>query len=273
MRIAEITYSDGQVQLSRHYHDGHQLLYVVEGEVEVVVGSEQYRMQGGSLLILNRLEEHSIRVLSREYRRYTVRLSSGDASGSALENERLTSILVNRPPQFCHVMELGEMRSAVERLLEKMHSEARAGDAFCNQMQELALFELLILLYRYAPSCFRIDESRNAQMIRSIRQRLEQHCEENYTLSSLASDYHVSPSHLAHSFRQITGYSPMAYLMACRISAAKSDLGRTDLPIREIMERCGFGDESNFSRKFKSTVGMTPSEFRRRYRSSGEAGG
>ena len=165
------------------------------------------------------------------------------------------------------------MRGEVEHLLEKMLSEARAEDAFCRQMQEISFFELLILLYRHAPSYFRIDESRNAQMIRSIRQRLEQHYEEDYTLASLAADYHVSPSHLAHSFRQITGYSPMAYLMACRISAAKSDLGRTDLSIREIMERCGFGDESNFSRKFKSTVGMTPSEFRRRYRSLGEAGG
>ena len=89
MRIAEIAYSDGQVRLSRHYHDGHQLLYVVEGEVEVIVGSEQYRMQGGSLLILNRLEEHSVRVLGDVYRRYTVRLSSEEASEFVLENERL----------------------------------------------------------------------------------------------------------------------------------------------------------------------------------------
>lgn len=58
----------------------------------------------------------------------------------------------------------------------------------------------------------------------------------------------------------------MEYLQACRVSAAKRYLTTTDLPIKEIVGRCGFSDESNFSRMFREKTGGTPSQFRQRYR-------
>jgi two-component system response regulator YesN len=51
--------------------------------------------------------------------------------------------------------------------------------------------------------------------------------------------------------------------MICRLSAAKNLLSSTDKGIKEIIDLCGFSDESNFSRTFREKVGMTPTEFRK----------
>ena len=105
-------------------------------------------------------------------------------------------------------------------------------------------------------------------MVKEIQRRFEEHYGESVTLSDLAGHYHISPSHLSHVFKRITGYSPIDYLQACRLSAAKRELTEGKRNIKEIVYRCGFGDESNFSRSFKERTGMTPTEFRKKFGSN-----
>ena len=93
--------------------------------------------------------------------------------------------------------------------------------------------------------------------------RFEREYADHFTLSALATQYHISTSHLSHIFKSVTGYAPIEYLMICRLSAAKNLLSSTDKGIKEIIDLCGFSDESNFSRTFREKVGMTPTEFRK----------
>jgi len=43
-------------------------------------------------------------------------------------------------------------------------------------------------------------------------------------------------------------------------------LAETDWEIGTIVEECGFSDNSNFSRTFKKTTGLSPTEFRKQFR-------
>jgi AraC-like DNA-binding protein len=40
-------------------------------------------------------------------------------------------------------------------------------------------------------------------------------------------------------------------------------LEREKMPIVEVALACGFSDQSAFTRQFKTTTGLTPSEYRR----------
>ncbi|MBQ8793661.1 MAG: helix-turn-helix transcriptional regulator, partial [Clostridia bacterium] len=60
--------------------------------------------------------------------------------------------------------------------------------------------------------------------------------------------------------------SVMDYLLSCRIAAAKNMLAKTDKSISEIVESCGFSDNSNFNRTFKKLNNMSPSEFRTKFK-------
>ena len=263
MHILSVRHSQGSVHLSDHYHDGHQLLYVVCGEARVRVGEREYHMGAGSLLILSRFESHAVHVLSTPYERYTVRISPEPTRETSEAGDLLGSVLVNRAEQFRHVVEMGEQATYVEQLLSDMEREYRGDAPMRDEVLGLLLRRLLIMLYRQAPRLFVREEGDSTLMIRRLQNRMESNYAEPTTLAELAAECHVSPSHLSHLFKRVTGYAPMAYLMACRLSAAKSELCRSRSSIREVAARCGFTDESNFCRTFRGFTGMTPTEFRR----------
>jgi AraC family transcriptional regulator len=73
----------------------------------------------------------------------------------------------------------------------------------------------------------------------------------------------VSPYHFSRLFKQATGFSPYQFLIECRVLAAQQLL-RTQraLSLGEIAFRCGFADQSSFTRCFRQRTGLTPKQYR-----------
>ena len=261
MYILSAKYSDNVKGFSRHFHDAHELLYVISGRILVNVDGEEREASAGSLLIFSRFEEHSVRVLTSEYRRYTLLISPDIVLGA--DNYILSSILINRGGGFDRVIDFKQVENKISLLMKTMTREYLEKPPMYDKTLDSMLMCLLVYLYRSRPRLFLEDENSNTEIVRDIQGRFERDCSEKFTLAALAAEYHVSPSHLSHIFKSVTGYAPIEYLMICRISAAKSLLSTTDKSIKEIIDFCGFSDESNFSRTFREKVGVTPSQFRK----------
>ena len=73
--IKNVKYSDSAKAIGTHYHDTHQILYVVSGSATVTVDGEDFGLEGGSVLFISRMESHSVSDVSDDYRRYELRLS------------------------------------------------------------------------------------------------------------------------------------------------------------------------------------------------------
>jgi transcriptional regulator GlxA family with amidase domain len=67
-------------------------------------------------------------------------------------------------------------------------------------------------------------------------------------------------------FARATGRSPIAYVQALRVDAAKRRLERSDAPVEEIAAAVGYENTSYFRRLFKRTTRMTPAGYRHRFR-------
>jgi LacI family transcriptional regulator, galactose operon repressor len=67
-------------------------------------------------------------------------------------------------------------------------------------------------------------------------------------------------------FRRALGRSPHQEIRRVQIERAKLLLARTDRPVREIAEACGFKEARQLSTAFHENVGMTPRQYRRRTR-------
>lgn len=260
MKILSAKYSEDTKGYISHYHDAHELIYITAGRISVSIGDEKREAGAGSLLVLSRLEEHSVQVLTREYRRYTLLISPETSGG---DEYLLGSVLINRKGGFDRVIDLGKETDKIERILQKTVLEYSLRLPMYEKMLDSMLTELLVRLYRLHPEYFLSDENVNTETVRQLQTRFEQSYAEQFSLSALAGEYHISPSHLSHIFKSITGYSPIDYLISCRLSAAKNLLAESKKSIKEIVDACGFSDESNFSRTFKKKTGLTPSEFRR----------
>jgi AraC family transcriptional regulator len=86
---------------------------------------------------------------------------------------------------------------------------------------------------------------------------------EGPALSQLADECGLSTRHFAHAFRQSTGVPTQRSLLRHRVQRAQSMLRTQVLPLAEIALRCGFADQSHFTRVFSREVGLSPNQWRR----------
>ncbi|MBR2634774.1 MAG: AraC family transcriptional regulator [Clostridia bacterium] len=249
-------FSRGIVKKDPHYHDCHQMILVVKGEVCFSLGRQHYTARAGNAVIFSRYENHSVRVLSREYERYVLEL---DPQEGGIEKS-MEALLSNRPEGFCRVLDVSEEQGRLEDVFCRLAEEESTSRRFSQEMRRLLVHELLILLCRRMPELPPFNET-----VYRIQKQMEENCRASFTLEGLAAQYSLSPSNLSHRFKRITGVSVMEYLISCRMALAKRLLSETDLEIGRIVEACGFSDSSNFSRSFRQRNGLSPSDFRKQY--------
>ncbi|GAB3864731.1 AraC family transcriptional regulator [Micromonospora andamanensis] len=99
-----------------------------------------------------------------------------------------------------------------------------------------------------------------------VQRWLRTHLADRYDLAALAAAFHVSTRTLLRRFASATDSSPLAYLQAVRVTAAKRLLETSDRSIHEITAQVGYSDAATFRRLFVTTTGVTPSEYRRQFR-------
>lgn len=87
----------------------------------------------------------------------------------------------------------------------------------------------------------------------------------NSNLSSdiVADKMCMSLSQLNRKVKAITGFSSSGYILQMRLDKAKRMLASTETPVGDVATKCGFPEMSYFSRIFKQTFQMTPSQYRK----------
>lgn len=88
--------------------------------------------------------------------------------------------------------------------------------------------------------------------------------EQEIGLDELAALVQLSRFHFCTAFKKATGRNPHETLTMMRIARAKELLVDAALPVTEIGLCVGYQTPSSFAASFRKTVGMSPSEFRRR---------
>jgi transcriptional regulator GlxA family with amidase domain len=99
-----------------------------------------------------------------------------------------------------------------------------------------------------------------------VQRWLRGHLADRSDLAALAATFHVSTRTLLRRFASATDSSPLAYLQAARVTAAKRLLETSERSIHDITAQVGYTDAATFRRLFMNTTGITPSEYRRQFR-------
>jgi transcriptional regulator GlxA family with amidase domain len=75
----------------------------------------------------------------------------------------------------------------------------------------------------------------------------------------------LSERSFARRFSQATGMSPLEYIHTLRLEEAKQMLESTEQAVEAIANEVGYEDASFFGRLFKRKVGLTPTQYRKRF--------
>ncbi|WP_310603296.1 AraC family transcriptional regulator [Anaerosporobacter sp.] len=84
---------------------------------------------------------------------------------------------------------------------------------------------------------------------------------EKLTGDSIASQLNMNFDYLNRIFKKQTGFTIFGYLNTIRINKAKELLLTGTMKSYEIARNVGFHDEYHFSKAFKKSVGLTPTQF------------
>ena len=97
---------------------------------------------------------------------------------------------------------------------------------------------------------------------KSVDYLLKHYNDCDLSIKVIAEQSFISEVYFRKVFAKIFDTSPLKYINDLRISKAMAMLKSDNTPIKSIASDVGFSDPLYFSRVFKETVGMTPSEFR-----------
>jgi transcriptional regulator GlxA family with amidase domain len=105
--------------------------------------------------------------------------------------------------------------------------------------------------------------------LHELRVWMAEHLTADLSVPALAKRVAMSPRNFQRVFTSEAGKSPARYVEELRLETARRLLERTTQSMDEIADRCGFGSSDVLARAFTRTLGLTPGDYRSRFRSSG----
>jgi len=132
-------------------------------------------------------------------------------------------------------------------------------DTHATPLKENLLWQLLLRLEEAGPLVNSSSEERIRTLIRQIRESPAQ----ARNIEEIARELSMSTGHFRRVFRQVSGQSPVDFIINCRIERAAYYLRETNLPIQKIAVIVGYRDVYFFSRQFKERTRLSPSALRR----------
>lgn len=173
---------------------------------------------------------------------------SGGAAGGAA---RIPTVLALGPRHH----------EVVDRLARIIKLRATGGaDAIAAASAGLQSLLLNLAVWRAVPPQpgRRGAEAAIDELIFLVQRRLHR----QLRVADLARDVGLSPNYLARQFRQRTGMTVRRYILSSRVERAKLLLQTTNLSVKVIGARVGFGDPQHFNKQFRHLTGQSPTAYR-----------
>jgi AraC-like DNA-binding protein len=111
----------------------------------------------------------------------------------------------------------------------------------------------------------RLANKWQAKLVNEVTKYIEQHYAEKIYLKEIAKRFSYSPNYLDALFKKEHGEGIMHYIIYQRLLQASVLLETTHLNVTEIARQCGYDDVCYFSRIFKKSFVVSPTEYRQLY--------
>lgn len=252
------------------------LVYIAEGTGEFSVGEETYQARPGDLFwippdTIHRMEGyapsmacpyvHFDLVYRPDKSHWDFSIPEGMLAFGELQP------LLHPPVPHPALRALrGRLRAhtneRVGQLIREICREAARAHPFAQLRMSGLLLEIVAEVLRGQAGA---SEAGNAHVpqLEEAADYLQHHCGENVSVEDAAGLAGLSPSRFRDLFSRHFGRSPREYLRQARIMRAKQFMVGSDLTLSQIAGRVGFSTVHSFSRAFKETEGISPTEYRR----------
>lgn len=232
-----------------HWHDAVEFVYILDGSLEFHLNGEKFTADAGDLVTVNAAEIHAFYPITEKVDYYFL-----VADDKFFRTNNLYTDTTYFEKKICS--------SQAQHLFEEIIKETEKADEYSNISTVSVLLSLFIYLNRHHASKreeTQLSEQKKITLVRNTLVYLQTHFREKLTVEQVADAMHFSKSYLSHTFKELTHISLIGYINLVRCHNARALLleGAT---IAEAAAECGFADLSYFTRVFKKSLGVLPSE-------------
>jgi len=153
-----------------------------------------------------------------------------------------------------------ERVSALLRELQEETSRYAPGGATLVE----ALFRQLLVRLARGYGAHASPGARRLLAVQRAARHIEANLERAISLAELAREAKMSPTSFKRAFREVTGTSPIDYVLQTRLARACHLLRDPERNVTEAALEAGFNDSNYFARQFRRRMGCTPREWRAR---------
>lgn len=253
-------------KLPYHYEHCYQILFVISGKIQYQVKEKYYEVTKGGVVVLNTLEDHTLKVLEYPYERYIIQINPTFFQ-QEIRYPELVAVFVKRSSDFSHHLKINnttwEYLYAICSSMEKEFVERKPYWELCVGADIRRMFTTL---YRECSDSFsKLKIGSGASTAYKVLNYLDHHYLEEISVDRIAAVLFLNKHYIAHVFKDETGCSLMEYVISLRMNKAKALLIETDKRISDIALECGYTDFTYFTKQFKKRTGYSPSIFRKRH--------
>lgn len=230
---------------AEHYHKGHEIYLMTEGECGYFIDDRLYDVKAGDLVFLPAGTIHRTIYTDAPHSRILINFTS----------TYLPTAIEGETDRMKHVYHSPKLFESVVELLKRIEEEWTAPDAYSPDLVIALTVEIMTLLIREGVSEEEEAPTIATETVKYIRQNFA----EDVRLSVVAESLGVSAEHLSRVFRQKTGFGFNEYLTLVRLGKAEEMLEyEAGLSVSEVAFACGFNDANYFSHRFKQHYGHSP---------------
>ena len=245
-----------------------QLLWVIKGEIEVVVENEHYRLKENQVDIINVNEVYSFHS-DKDNRILILDIDAGFF-------ERYYE---DAGEVFYYTDEADQEQEKYEIFREYLARIAYEIEKRFDDYEETVEQEALSLMYHllnefhylYYEGGSSIKDAENFQRSHRIVKYISSHFNEKASLRDLADQEFLSSPYLSYKIKETFGESFNEYLNRMRAEESTKLLLDSSLSITEIAQEVGFSHVRYYNKHFEANYGLTPAKYRKKYKRSKRA--
>ncbi len=247
---------------TQHLHKEIELIYVINGSVNVFVSDNKSHLKEGDIILINSNTVHFIQTMDK----------------SMISNIYISYEMISKM--------MGE--EGIVFWCNSVGSNETEYETLCDLIRQIILLELnksserifelharYFQLIDYLVQNFKISTSRwleNASItnerykIREVLEYIDNNYQHDISLNMLADKLYLSASSVSRIFKRETGIKFPDYVNQIRLQHAVGELLYTNKTITEIAVDNGFSSPSAFNRIFRDKYSTTPTQYKKSMR-------
>lgn len=256
--IMDFEFDTSEVQ-NTHFHQNLEIVYVLEGSVEVQIEPETYNLKKGDFLLINANKRHSWRATEEK-----ILLASFQINFTMLAEYMGTNQLLF----WCNTTvdkneSYEQLKRVLDQMLNRSYDKEKEGAIYLNSIYYEAIY-LLVAYFMIKADDVRMKENFTPDNSRifEIQNYVQANYQKQLSLNDLAQKLYLSNAYLSKYIKKHFGLSFLEYVNNIRLFHAVDELVYSEKKITRIALDNGFPTTAAFNKAFKEIYNMTPSAYR-----------